>query len=144
MRYACYTSMGHGNSFQREFFFYAGSATHPSSQFGLCLSASPSLWHYRANATYDADFAFPPWSSLLRWVLNTCDDSVFCTTDSDQAVHCASFTVLAFAINVHSAQFPPSALWSGYPIPSSARLIPSSARLIPCSATLSERLDSLR
>ena len=64
MRYACYTSMGHGNSFQREFFCYAGSATHPSSQFGLCLSASPSLWHYRANATYDADFAFPLDSSL--------------------------------------------------------------------------------
>jgi hypothetical protein len=50
----------------------------------------------------------------LRWVLKSCVDSVFCTTDSDQAVHCASFTVLAFAINVHSAQFPPSALWSAY------------------------------
>ena len=71
--------MGHGNSFQRKFFCYAGSATHPSSQFDLCLSASPSLWHYRANATYDADFAFPPWSSLLRWVANSCVDSVFCS-----------------------------------------------------------------
>ena len=83
--------MGHGNSFQREFFCYAGSATHPSSQFGLCLSASPSLWHYRANATYDADFAFPPWSSLLRWVANSCVDSVFL-----QQIPATAFTTTSF------------------------------------------------
>ena len=44
--------------------------------------------------------------------------------------------MLAFAINVHSAQFPPFALWSAYPILSSARLILSSARLILSSARL--------
>jgi hypothetical protein len=84
--------MGHGNSFQRKLFCYAGSATHPSSQFRLCLSASPSLWHYRANATYDADFAFPPWSSLLRWVLNPCVDLVLRSAVPAMAFTTASFT----------------------------------------------------
>ena len=55
---------GLGISFQMEYFLCAGLRFVSSQQFGLCLSASPSLWHYRANATYDADFAFPLDSSL--------------------------------------------------------------------------------
>jgi hypothetical protein len=51
--------------------------------------------------------------------------------------------VLAFAINVHSAQFPPSALWSAYPIPSLARLSQSLARLSQSLARLTQSLARL-
>jgi hypothetical protein len=82
---------GLGVSFQREYFLCAGLRFVSTQQLGFSLSASPSLWHYRANATYDADFAFPPWSSLLRWVLNPWVDSGF-----QSAVPVTAFTTTSF------------------------------------------------
>jgi hypothetical protein len=87
---------GLGSSFQREYFLCAGLRFVSFQQFGFSSLPPLSLcrlWRQRSNRW---QFAIPLFLILrFAWGFTPCVDSVFYATDSDQAVHYASFTMLA-------------------------------------------------
>lgn len=113
IRYLCCSSFSHvvpsfvlsiGSAFRVRgaFHFRKGGffCTHsfcaaPTQQYSFCLSTALSAMVLPYQCLNRCRFRISPWSSLLRWVLNSYVDSVFYATDSDQAVHYASFTMLA-------------------------------------------------
>ena len=83
--------MGLGNSFQREFFCYAGSAAHPSSQFGFCSSTAFSVWHFVPTPRYAADSHSPFFIFAFALAYIPCVDLGF-----QSAVTVTAFTTTSF------------------------------------------------
>ena len=123
MQYACYTSMGHGNSFQREFFCYAGSAAHHSSQFSFCSSTAPSAMVLAYQHLGSLGISHSPFfSSLLWWSSIWCVDSVFSPADSSHGVHYRSIHMLARPPSSFTRQFRHSTFFRLSACPSRVRL----------------------
>ncbi len=119
---------GLGISFQREYFLCAGLRFVSFQQLGFAHLQLIRLWLRQRLMRFR--FRISPWSSLLRWVLYPCVDSVFFPADSSHGIHYHFIHMLAIAtkfISVAVQPFVPPHRRSVSPTLSAARLALSQA-----------------